>query len=100
MAFTANKRYTAVASGDVLLTNDSGVRRVIRGIMLTAANGNANNVDVKVSYGDVVLADHPGVSPGGGVAFPLSYEIRSCEYDITVTCTNPGGTLAVTVYGD
>lgn len=92
-----NKRYTDAATDDVVFTNDRAFPCEVAGIYVAAANSNTLSPDVRLKSNSVVIADHPGVPAGGGLVSSACIEVPPGK-SVTVSTTDPGGTLAVTFY--
>lgn len=94
-----NKRYTGAASGDILFTNDRSSACVVSSLVVAAANGNTLAPDVIVKAGSKVIGDHPGVPAGGGFVVNSLIAVGPGD-SVTMTTTDPGGTLAITFFVD
>lgn len=94
-----NKRYTGAATSDVLVTNDRSSRCVVQGLIVATANGNTLSPDVTVKAGSKVIGDHPGIPAGGGFVVNSPIAVKPND-SVTLTTTDPGGSLAVTLYVD
>lgn len=94
-----NKRYTDSATADVVFHNDREGPCAVSQIVVAASNDNTLAPDVIVKAGSRVIGDHPGVPAGGGFVVSGPVSIGPGE-DVTLTTTDPGGTLALTLYVD
>lgn len=94
-----NKRYTDAATDDVLFTNDRSSNCAVSQIIVAASNGNSLSPDVKVKAGSKVIGSHPGVPAGGGFVVSGPVSVAAGD-DVTLTTTDPGGTLDLTLYVD
>jgi len=93
------KRYTAAASGDVVFHNDRTTPCAVTQIIVAAANSNTLNPDVQVKAHGKVIGSHPGIPAGGGFVASGPISVDASE-DVTLTTTDPGGTVDLTLYVD
>ncbi len=90
-------RYVAAQTATVLLSVATGQRVTATAVLVTAGGGNTVEPSVVVKIGPDIIADHPGVPAGGGYSFTGIDPRGGWGDDLTVTCDDPGGTVAVTV---